>query len=176
VAASIFALFMGRRKPGLALYVSYGAGLGQYFIIILQWINALVNGVDVESELLNVQKINECTDNHTMIDLMTVDKILRDQNYFKIFFTSVPMALFVTMGLLSARFAALELMRLNSLKNDILGEEMTGRDGIEIHIATDKNKMPSSAESPRSKIRGPTSVNKSDSTAPVIAESSRTDR
>jgi hypothetical protein len=76
VAASIFTLLMWRRKPGLALYVSYGAGMSQYFLIILQWFNALVNGVNVDNELMNVQKINECTDTHTMIDFTTVDGIL----------------------------------------------------------------------------------------------------
>jgi cellulose synthase/poly-beta-1,6-N-acetylglucosamine synthase-like glycosyltransferase len=75
VATSIFTLLMWRRKPGLALYVSYGAGIGQYLFIILQWLNALLNGVNVRSENTYVQKINECTDNHTMIDLMTVNRI-----------------------------------------------------------------------------------------------------
>jgi hypothetical protein len=81
------------------------------------------------------------------------------------------MALFVTLGLLSARSSALEVMRLNSLKKDAQGEEMTGRDGIEINIASDKNKMPSGAKSPRSKARSLLSHKKSDSTSPALEES-----
>jgi hypothetical protein len=54
VAVSLFALFMLRRKPGLALYVSYGAFIVQLMVIALQWINALPNGVSVENEILVV--------------------------------------------------------------------------------------------------------------------------
>jgi hypothetical protein len=54
VTASIFALFMWRRKPGLALYVSYGAFIVQFMLIALQWVNALTNGFSVENEILVV--------------------------------------------------------------------------------------------------------------------------
>jgi hypothetical protein len=45
---------MWRRKPGLALYVAYGACILQYTSIVVQWINALANGIVVENEILVV--------------------------------------------------------------------------------------------------------------------------
>ena len=79
------------------------------------------------------------------------------------------------MGFLSARFAALEIMSRNQLRAGAVDEEKTGRDGIEINIASDKKKLPNQANTPRTKARTQKKIGsshkKSDSTVPVMQES-----
>jgi hypothetical protein len=144
-------------------------------MILFQWISLLTNGFDINSGLLKVQKINECTDVHTMIDLVNMDYILQRKKPYNVFYTSVPLSLCILIGLLATRFAALEIMSRNQLRAGAEDEEKTGRDGIEINIASDKKKLPHQANTPRSKARTQKKIGsshkKSDSTMPVMQES-----